>query len=304
MRIASVDLGTNTFRLLVVNYDGECRGIRPLHEERRVVRMGEGLAQQGRMMPQAQERALGALKAFRDTLETLGVQRAVAVATSVFREASNAYPFLLKAQEVLGVPIKVISGADEARLTLKGALLGLDLSEGVLFDIGGGSTEYIRFQDHVPLEAISTPLGVVKLTESLLFNDPPTQEELRVLWVRVKREIEGVKGHLGGDPWPLVGTAGTVTTLAAIDMGLSIYQHEKVHGYVLGKGRIEEMLYTFLSMSRDERLEISGLEEGREDLIIPGTVITLATMELWGHEVLKVSDLGLREGVLLDALGC
>jgi len=304
MRAASVDLGTNTFRLLVVDYDGECQGIRPLHEERRVVRMGEGLAQQGGIVPQAQERALKALKAFRETLETLGVEKVVAVATSVFREAFNAHPFLLRAQEALGAPIKVISGEEEARLTLKGALLGLDLFKGVLFDIGGGSTEYIRFQDHTLLKVISTSLGVVKLTETFLFHDPPTQEEMRMLWAQVKKEMEEVGERLGKDPWPLVGTAGTVTTLAAIDMGLSIYQHEKVHGYTLGKVRIEGMLSDFLSLTRGERLKMPGLEEGREDLIIPGTVITLATMELWNQEVLRVSDLGLREGVLLDALGC
>lgn len=304
MRVASVDLGTNTFRLLVVDYCGECQGIRPLHEERRVVRMGEGLAQQGGMVPQAQERAQEALKAFRETLETLEVERVVAVATSVFREASNAHPFLLRAQEALGIPINVISGEEEARLTLKGALLGLGLLKGVLFDIGGGSTEYIRFQDHTPLKVISTSLGVVKLTETFLFHDPPTQEEMRMLWVQVKKEMEEVGERLGKDPWSLVGTAGTVTTLAAIDMGLSIYQHEKVHGYILGKVRIEEMLSGFLSLTRNERLKIPGLEEGREDLIIPGTVITLATMELWNQEVLRVSDLGLREGALLDALGC
>jgi len=304
MRVASVDLGTNTFRLLVVDYGGKCQEIRPLHEERRVVRMGEGLAQKGRIVSQAQERALKALEDFRDTLETLKVEKVVAVATSVFREASNAQPFLLRAQEVLGAPIKVISGEEEARLTLKGALLGLDVLKGVLFDIGGGSTEYIRFQDHTPLKIISTSLGVVKLTETFLLHDPPTQEEMRMLWAYVRKEMEKVGERLGKDPWPLLGTAGTVTTLAAIDMGLSVYQHEKVHGYTLRKVRIEEMLSDFLSLTRHERLRMPGLEEGREDLIIPGTVITLATMELWNQEVLRVSDLGLREGVLLDALGC
>ncbi len=303
MRAASVDLGTNTFRLLVAEYNDGREGIHILREERQVVRMGEGLAVYGEMAPQAQERALKALQQFSEILRGLGVERVWAVATSVFREAGNARTFLRRASDVLGFPIEVISGEEEAEFTLKGALMGLGLSEGILFDIGGGSTEYIRFQDRTPMSILSTDLGVVKLTETFLLNDPPTMGEMEDLWAHVRRGMEVVEMRLGEEVWPLVGTAGTVTTLAAIDMGLTVYQHEKVHGYLLEKRKMELMLSLFLSRTRHERLEIPGLEEGREDLIIPGTVITLATMDIWGQEALTVSDLGLREGVLLDGLG-
>jgi exopolyphosphatase/guanosine-5'-triphosphate,3'-diphosphate pyrophosphatase len=300
MRAASVDLGTNTFRLLIAEWDGYSERIHILHEERKIVRMGEGLAVLGKMAPQAQKRALKALHQFREVLEALKVGRVRAVATSVFREAGNAKPFLLQASNTLGFPIEIISGEEEARLTLKGALMGLRLSKGILFDIGGGSTEYVRFQSQTPIRLLSTTLGVVKLAETFLCHDPPTQREMQDLWTYVRRATEKTKEQLGEEAWPLIGTAGTVTTLAAIDMGLSVYQHDKVHGYLLDKKKIEHMLSLFLSRTKHERLGILGLEEGREDLIIPGTVITLVTMESWDQEILTVSDLGLREGVLLD----
>ncbi len=304
MKVASVDLGTNTFRLMVVEYRGNCKDIWPLHEERRVVRIGEGVAREGKMALQAQERALGALREFRVKLEGLGVEKVVAVATSVFREAANASDFLQLAWETLGVPIRIISGDEEASLTLKGALIDLEASKGVLFDIGGGSTEFIRFRNRAPFRLISIPIGVVKLAETFLSHDPPLLEEMDALRDYVREGLSEVREHLGKEEWPLVGTAGTVTTLAAVDMGLSVYQHEMIHGYLLRKERVEEMLSTFLSMKKVERLQIPGLEEGREDLIVPGAIITLETMALWNQESLIVSDLGLREGALLDALGC
>jgi len=304
MKAASIDMGTNTFRLLAVQVDKNPPTIKILHQDRRVVRMGEGLASTGKMTPQAQGRALAVLKDFRKALEEHGIDQVFAVATSVFREAQNAQTFLDRAQEVLGVPIRVVSGEEEARLTLLGGLWNLEVRNGVLFDIGGGSTEFIRFQERKPINLISTPLGVVKLTETLLHHDPPTPQEMRTLERMVGVEVERVAEALGNHSFTLIGTAGTVTTLAAIDIGLSIYDHDEIHGHVLTRERIEEMLKTFLACTREERLKMKGMEKGREDLIIPGTVITLKAMEVWDQKRLVVSDLGLREGALLDGLGC
>ncbi len=305
MKAASIDLGTNTFRLLAIQVDKNSSPILTiLYQDRKIVRMGEGLAATGKVTPQAQERALAALKDFKKALEEHGIDRIFVAATSVFREAQNAQTFLEKAREVLGVPIQVVSGEEEARLTLLGGLWNLKVQEGILFDIGGGSTEFIRFRERKPVNLISTPLGVVKLTESLLHHDPPTPQEMETLERVVTIEVKKVAETLGNHPLTLVGTAGTVTTLAAIDIGLSIYDHSKVHGHVLTRGRIEEMLKTFLVSTREERLKMKGMERGREDLIIPGTIITLKTMEVWDQKGLVVSDLGLREGVLLDGLGC
>lgn len=303
MKAASIDLGTNTFRLLAIEKRGNST-VRVLDQMRRVVRLGEGLANTKEISPQARERALAVLREFRSSLEGKGVEQVFAVATSVFREAQNAQPFLREASRVLGTPIRVISGEEEARLTLLGGLWSLEAREGVLFDIGGGSTEFIRFVHSTPRKLVSTPMGVVKLTETFLHHDPPTSQEVEALKGAVKEEMERVLHTLGPVAPTLIGTAGTVTTLAAIDLGLSIYHHSKVHGHLLTRRRIEELLQAFLATTREERLRMKGMEEGREDLIIPGTIITLQAMGAWEKEELIVSDLGLREGVLLDGLGC
>jgi len=304
MKAASIDLGTNTFRLLAIEKGEDRHSIEILAQEREVVRMGEGLASTGKIAPQARERALKVLGKFRKTLKSHGIERALAVATSVFREAENAEEFLQEAAKVLGSPIKVISGEEEARLTLLGGLWGLDVEEGLLFDIGGGSTEFILFAHRTPLKLLSTPLGVVKLTEAMIHHDPPTTLELKMLRERIREEVNKAAQSLGARPPSLIGTAGTVTTLAAIDLGLVIYDHSKVHGHRLTRKGVEEMLNMFLSLSREERLRLKGMEKGREDLIIPGTLITLEVMETWRKEELIVSDLGLREGALMYGLGC
>ena len=304
MKAASIDLGTNTFRLLAVEKGEGCHSIKVLVQKRAIVRMGEGLATTGMISPQARNRAFKVLEDFRDTLKDLGIERCFPVATSVFREARNAEEFLVEASRILGCPIRVISGEEEARLTLLGGLWDLEIESGILFDIGGGSTEFILFSRRSPLKLVSTPLGVVKLTEAMIHHDPPTPREVERIRAQIRKELKEVTGVLGSRAENLVGTAGTVTTLAAIDLELSIYDHQKVHGHRLTRDRIEDLLKIFLSLSRKERLKIKGMEEGREDLIIPGTLITLETMENWGQKELVVSDLGLREGALIDGLGC
>lgn len=304
-RIASVDMGTNTFRLLIVESSGDCQRIKPICQERRVVRMGEGLAERGEIPDQAVERGLDALYQFKVALLNWNVQRVIPIATSVFREAVNALSFLVKAREILNTDVRVITGKEEAYLTLLGALKGLpNIESGLLFDIGGGSTELIRFRGRRATKVFSTHLGVVKLTEKYLHHDPPPTNELNLMKREIEDEIKKVKEALQQKEPILLGTAGTVTTLAAIELGLRFYEHQKVHGHLLKREAIENILNMLLKMNKGERLKVPGLEEGREDLIIPGAVITLSTMDAFFQDCVLVSDFGLREGIILDALGC
>jgi len=300
--IASIDMGTNTFRLLIAEKEQDT-DFKALFQDRKIVRMGEGLAKDGRISQRAFKRGLAALWEFKEAIDNWRVKRVIPVATSVFREAKNADEFLRMAEEILQEKIKVISGNEEARLCLLGALKGLPLVEkGLLFDIGGGSTEFILFNKQIPLKIYSIPLGVVKLTERYMLHDPPTKREISLMNEEIKRQIAKLDILDIKDDFSLIGTAGTVTTLAAIDLKLKVYDPFKVQGYCMRRDTIEGILSVLLKMKKEERLKIPGLEKGREDLIIAGVLITLFIMDKFGKNEIFVSDFGLREGIIIDAL--
>jgi exopolyphosphatase/guanosine-5'-triphosphate,3'-diphosphate pyrophosphatase len=200
-----------------------------------------------------------------------------------------------------GILLDVIDGTTEGMLTLMGVLSGLDDKEGdiLVFDIGGGSTEYTYARGGKVFYTESLPLGVVRLSEG--------KQSLESMEEKINRELyhvhhslaaQGLFADLGN--CSLVGTAGTVTTLAAISMQLTLYDYRLVNNHVLELQEIKEIYSRLLPMTPGERLSVTGLERGREDLIIAGTLITIRTMETFGFKRLKVSDFGLLEGVLLS----
>ncbi|MGH7410128.1 MAG: Ppx/GppA family phosphatase, partial [Candidatus Methylomirabilis sp.] len=192
-----------------------------------------------------------------------------------------------------------------ARLTLLGVRHGLHLgSQRILtIDIGGGSTEFVVARGEVIEGIVSTSLGVVRLTEQYLVSDPPAVGELRGLKEVVGARIDRLRGELPSpEDAQLVGTAGTVTTLAAIDLGLVTYNREKAHGHRVSLTRVKELLDRLAGLPLQERRLIPGLESGRADVILAGAVIVVASMEQLGYQEVQVSDDGLREGVLLDLL--
>ncbi|HSB40623.1 MAG TPA: Ppx/GppA phosphatase family protein [Methylomirabilota bacterium] len=304
-RLATVDLGTNTVRLLVVEATGG--GWRALHQTQRVTRLGEGQAAAGRLLPEPMRRTAAAVAEFARTARGLGADRVRIVATSAVREAANREEFAARVEAEAGERVEVVSGEDEARLTLLGVTSGLPgLGESfVLFDIGGGSTEFVCARGGAPEAAVSLRLGVVPLAEE--WGEPGP-----VRWDRFTRMREAIERRLAtevpeaigrGGAGELVGTAGTVTTLAALDLGLAVYDAARVHGHRLARAAVERELARLGALSVSERGRLPCLEPGRADLIIPGIAICLAALARFGRDHLVVSDRGLREGIVCELLG-
>ncbi|MBI4949530.1 MAG: exopolyphosphatase [Deltaproteobacteria bacterium] len=314
MRYASIDIGTNTLRLLIAE-PGADKGLRPILYKRAITRLGGGYSEDGGISDEAARRAIKALEDFKKEIDSSGVARVLAFATSVVRRAKNSAAFKSEVLEKTGLEITVITGAEEARLSLQGVLSVIkdESPERLVIDIGGGSTEFIfTDKDGAALEW-SMEMGVVHLTERHLKSDPPVAMEISAL----ENEIGSVIGELrkrasragidlerysGKGGAIFVGTAGTITTLAALDQDLAVYDKSRINNYVLKKANVERMYRGLLSMSIKERERVLSLEKGREDLIIPGSAITLLTMEAFGFSSITVVDAGLLEGIILNEI--
>jgi exopolyphosphatase/guanosine-5'-triphosphate,3'-diphosphate pyrophosphatase len=228
------------------------------------------------------------------------------VATSAVREASNRQLFLARVRRATGRDVRVVAGEEEARLALLGVLSGIEgfARDFLLLDIGGGSTEFTLARDRQTVTALSIPLGVVPLTEQYMTQGP-------VDWARYAEMDREVRQRLAREvlpsfraalPCQMVGIAGTITTLAALDQSLVFYDPEKVQGYVLRRHRIERLLVDLGALSVAARARVPCLDSGRADLIIPGTAICVSAMATFGIDALTVSDYGLREGIVMERL--
>ncbi|HTP66104.1 MAG TPA: Ppx/GppA phosphatase family protein [Geobacteraceae bacterium] len=299
--LAAIDLGTNTARLLIGNMDAGGRII-PVVYMRRITRLGGGFTKDKGISAAACERSLAALNDFAEEMRRHGVGRIRAVATSAVRDAVNGEEFVARVLSETGIELKVIDGATEGRLTLRGVLAEIDEKDAdfMVFDVGGGSTEYTLARGEQVLFTESLPLGVVRLTEGknsfAAMEEKVLRELARLREMLVKRDLlPRLESAV------LVGTAGTATSLAAISMKMIEYDYRLVNNYVMDIDEIREIMATLLPLKPDERLAVPGLEKGREDLIIAGILIIVKTMETFGFRRLKVSDFGLLEGVLLWA---
>lgn len=297
---AAIDLGTNTARLLIGRRDinGDLK-----HELliRRITRLGGGFSRETGISPEAGERSIAALREFASHIKERDIKMVRAVATSAVRDAINRETFCQTVIAETGLDIEVIDGKTEGELTLKGVLSALDSQpENLLvFDVGGGSTEYSIAHKGVLRFCESLPLGVVRLTEGKVTIEAMSEKIEREL-VALKSEIErrNILQLVSGAT--AVGTAGTATTLASISMGMTDYDYRKVNNYSISIDEIESIFERLLPLSLQERLKVPGLEKGREDLIIAGTLLTMQTLRIFGCPSLKVSDFGLLEGVLLS----
>ncbi len=301
---AAIDVGTNTLRLLVAEAVRSDR-FTVLHEEQTVPRLGEGLMPSRLLQDAPSRRSLAVLRRFAETARRFKALHVAAVATSAVREASNREEFVAAALRESGLSIRVIDGNEEARLTLLGVRHGLRLgsSRVLVVDIGGGSTEFILAKGEAIEAIVSTGLGVVKLTEAHLKSDPPTPGELKAVDQVVADRIDRLRAELPDlDGTALIGTAGTPTTLAAIDMGLTVYTPARVDGHRLSMTRTRQLLHMLAKKPLAERSKIPLLEPGRADLIVAGTTLIVTVMGALGYDEYMVSDSGLREGVLLDLL--
>lgn len=303
-RLAAIDLGTNTVHLLVVEAS---RGKwRALHAEQRVTRLGEGQAAAGILQPAAMRRTAEVVAAFSRRAEDLGVLDVRIVATSAVREAVNGADFLAQVRTSSGRQVRVISGEEEARLTLLGVREGLPGLGGdfLLVDIGGGSTEFALARAGRAVAVVSVRLGVVELAERFMDQDPVETETYGAMAAEVGARLaagltEPILRH--GAP-TLVGSAGTVTTLAALDLGLEAYDAGRVHGHRLTRVAVQRLGGRLAALGLAERSALPCLEPGRADLIVPGSVICLAALDKLGFDAFVVSDRGLREGILCEIL--
>ncbi|MBI2015082.1 MAG: Ppx/GppA family phosphatase [Candidatus Rokubacteria bacterium] len=305
MRAAAIDVGSNTVRLLIADVRGRGRW-RVVAQDQMVTRLGEGLAAAGALGEAPMARTLAVVLDYAGRARELGASAVRIVATSAVREAGNGRAFAAAVERVAGVPVEILSGEEEARLALRGVRRGLPDLGGALvtFDIGGGSTEYVLAHEDAVRAAVSLRLGVVPLAERFPFRDA-------VDWGRYQALRDEVSGRLARElpagiresrPAHLVGTAGTVTTLAALDLGLARYDPSRVHGHVLGRRAVAAQLARLGALPVAGRAALPCLEPGRADLIVPGIAIVQATLDCLGVDALVVSEYGLREGLLVDAL--
>lgn len=305
---AAIDIGTNTFRLLIakVLYNPETNKykIKELYSERIITRLGHGISENGLIKKSAINRGLSALKKFHDVISHYNVYETSAIATSALRDAKNKDEFLSTAKEKIGLKIKIISGREEAKKTSAGMLIDITAPESVLMvDIGGGSTELIFARQRKPVLAHSLKLGVVYLADRYMKNDPPLKEDLNqmddIISMKIMSKVRTFAKLLSKDT-VLIGTAGTITTLAAMVQHLKKFDHSKVHNFKLGVKKIKNIFSVISTVTARERVKYHPFEPERLDIIVPGTFILLKLMETFGFKEVIVSDYGLREGVLLD----
>ena len=306
MRIASIDIGTNTFRLLVTE-PGEGNSLHKLYVGREITRLGEGSGNGTRLIkPGAIERSLKALSGFSEIIRDLGVEKMRAVATSAVRESRNGLDFVNLVKSQTGLPVEVITGEEEALLTVSGVMKSVtfDTPDCLIFDIGGGSTEYIYVKNGTVTNLTSTRLGVVCLTERFLSEEKESEAALSALGAHIEMTLaKGLSGFPpGGDGLTVIGTAGTPTSLAAVELDLVKYDANLVNNYTLTRDGIVNILNRILRTPREKRAAIPGLEKGREDLIVSGTEVVLKTLDRFSVSKMVVSDAGLLEGVAYGLL--
>lgn len=304
-RLASIDLGTNTVRLLVVEVDA-AGGWRVVEQDQEVTRLGEGLAATGRLGEPPMARTGAVVARYVARARQAGAAEPRIIATSAVREAANGAAYTATLEQTTGVRVRVVSGEDEARLTVLGIVRGLGRTRGSLlaFDIGGGSTEYVLARDTQVEASVSLRLGVVPLAERYPFQHPVDWPRYRAMEDAVRRQLleELPPAITGTGLTEIVGTAGTVTTLAALDLRLEHYDSTRVHGHRLSRSAIEGLRDRLGALSLAQRAVLPCLEPGRADLIVPGVAIVLATLEATGVETVAVSDWGLREGIMAEAV--
>ncbi|WP_018683269.1 Ppx/GppA phosphatase family protein [Actinokineospora enzanensis] len=313
-RVAAIDCGTNSLRLLVAEvterHDGSF-SLRDLHREMRVVRLGQGVDATGRLAPEALQRTADALADYVGVLRRKGVEQVRMVATSATRDAANRDEFFAMTHAVLGVEAEVISGAEEARLSFVGAVGELAPEDGpfLVADVGGGSTELVLGDwdgtRAVVRAAKSVDIGCVRLTERCLRSDPPTADEIAAadaVAVEVLAEAFAAVPVAEARTW--VGVAGTVTTLSAIAQDLPAYDPDRIHLSALSGADIEGITGRLLAATHDERAAIPAMHPGRVDVIAGGALVVRAlARHIIGTapiERLSVSEHDILDGIALS----
>ena len=299
MSVAVVDLGTITARLLILTDAGQ------RHTDRSFTRLGEGLAATGLLSPASLERTATALASYRSQIDAAGVSSVYCVATSAARDASNTDDLAALVRQTLGVELEVISGAEEGRL----AFLGATASHGdvgkfaMTIDIGGGSTEFVVGPvGGGSIESFSTDMGAARMTQAYIVTDPPEPEDLSAALSVVELHVIDAKRELVNlaevaENGTVIGLGGTITTVAAVDLGLLEYDTDQINGYVLTREAVEDTFRALATESRDDRIHNPGLEPERVDVIVGGLCVLVETMRRLAISEIIVSEFDLLDGV-------
>ena len=302
MRYAIFDLGSNSIKCVMA--ETRARGVRILHEESISTRLAEHLIDTCELRPEAIARTLTALRQIRVHAAKLGISQFRAVATSAVRDSRNRREFLRAAKEVLGFPVRLLSGTEEAETIFAGVTAdphwrGKDV---FIHDIGGGSAEWVQGHQGKMEKRISLPLGAVRLRERFLHEYPVAPDTAALLIETIRGQITHPLAHYSLGSRRLVGTGGTMTCLVAIHKKMDQFDPKKIDHASLTIDQVRALLRSFTGLTLEQLRKVPGLPHKRADLIIPGTAVVLATMELLGARRLHVSVRGLRYGVLTAAI--
>ena len=299
--VGAIDIGTNSTRLLVAEVDGSDRDakLRTLERRMQITRLGQGVDRTRALAPEAIDRTVAVLREYRTALDERGVAHARATATSAARDASNRADFFAAARDVLGFELELLSGEEEASLSFLGATAGLDAPAPYLVvDIGGGSTEFVLGTTE-PLGLVSVDIGCVRITEQFLESDPPAPEELSNAVAVVRDYIADVERAVprARDAATLLGLAGTVTTVAAVELGLPEYDADKIHHFRLTKAAAEDVFRTLATEKSSDRAHNPGLEPGGVDVIVGGALVLVTIMRALDFDELLVSEADILDGL-------
>jgi exopolyphosphatase/guanosine-5'-triphosphate,3'-diphosphate pyrophosphatase len=297
-RVAAVDLGTNSIRLLVARVAENGGELRDLARDMVITRLGEGVDRTGTISPEALRRTLLVLKRYCRRARALGAERIHLVATSAVRDASNRDALAEAVERLTGEPMEILSGKHEGELSFLGATRGLDATAPFLVvDIGGGSTEFV-VGDREPKAAVSAQIGSVRLTERYIHADPPTFEELDRLELAVTSVLHQVEDRIPvHDAATLVAVGGTATTVQGVAMGLPEYDPDVLHRSVLPRADAERVFRLLADMATEERRQIPVMAPGREDVIPAGAAILVRAMQRWGFPETLVSETDILDGI-------
>lgn len=306
--LAAIDIGTNSIHMVIVRIDPRLPSFTIIAKEKDTVRLGERDPHTGNLTPQAMKRAIAALQRCQELAKSFQVEQLVAVATSAVREAPNGRTFLQEVDSQLGLFVNLISGQEEARRIYLGVLSGMEFNNQphIIIDIGGGSTELILGDSHAPRSLTSTKVGAVRLTREFITTDPISDREFQYLQAyirgRLERAVEDILANREpGEKPRLVGTSGTIETLAALHAKETLgIIPTPLNGYEFYRNDLKDIVKQLASLPCAEREKLPGLTDKRAEIIVAGAIILLEAMTLLDIESLTVGERALREGVIVD----
>ena len=306
--IAAIDIGTNSIHMVIVQIEPSLPSFTVIAKEKDTVRLGDRDSATGKLTPEAIERSLATLRRCKELATSFQANQIIAVATSATREAPNGEAFIRQVEAEIGITIDLISGKEEARRIYLGVLSGMDFNEQphIIIDIGGGSTEIILADIHEPRFLSSTKIGAVRLSKEFVTTDPISDSELKVLraYIRgmLERPVDEIWQNLQLNEVPrTIGTSGTIETIAEIHAKDELGSvPDPLNGYKISYQDIEKIVKKLSKLSYEERLDVSGLSEKRAEIIIPGAVILLETMNMLKLNSIVICERALREGMIVD----